>query len=37
MNNKEFDNKVLDELLEKNFTNVNIWLNFAEAKNAANI
>lgn len=37
MNNKEFDNKVLDELLEKNFTNVNTWLNFAEAKNAANI
>ena len=37
MNNKEFDNKVLDEMLEKNFTNVNTWLNFAEAKNAANI
>lgn len=32
MNNKE-----LDELLEKNFSNVNSWLNFAEAKNAANI
>lgn len=32
MNNKE-----LDELLEKNFSNINSWLNFAEAKNAANI
>lgn len=31
------DNKELDELLEKNFSNVNSWLNFAEAKNAANI
>lgn len=31
------DNKKLDELLEKNFSNVNSWLNFAEAKNAANI
>lgn len=31
------DNKRLDELLEKNFSNVNSWLNFAEAKNAANI
>ena len=31
------DNKGLDELLEKNFSNVNSWLNFAEAKNAANI
>ena len=29
--------KELDELLEKNFSNVNSWLNFAEAKNAANI
>ena len=31
------DEKALDELLEKNFSNVNSWLNFAEAKNAANI
>lgn len=31
------ENKELDELLEKNFSNVNTWLNFAEAKNAANI
>lgn len=31
------ENKELDELLEKNFSNVNSWLNFAEAKNAANI
>jgi hypothetical protein len=31
------NNKELDELLEKNFSNVNSWLNFAEAKNAANI
>lgn len=31
------DRKDLDELLEKNFSNVNSWLNFAEAKNAANI
>lgn len=31
------DRKELDELLEKNFSNVNSWLNFAEAKNAANI
>lgn len=31
------ENKDLDELLEKNFSNVNSWLNFAEAKNAANI
>ena len=30
-------NKELEELLEKNFSNVNSWLNFAEAKNAANI
>lgn len=37
MNDKELDNKVLDEQLEKNFANVNTWLNFAEAKNAANI
>ena len=29
--------KDLDEILEKNFSNVNLWLNFAEAKNAANI
>ena len=29
------DRKDLDELLEKNFSNVNSWLNFAEAKNAA--
>lgn len=27
----------MDELLEKNFSNVNLWLTFAEAKNAANI
>lgn len=31
------DIKDLDELLEKNFSNINSWLNFAEAKNAANI
>lgn len=31
------DNKELDELLEKIFSNVNSWLNFAEAKNAANV
>lgn len=31
------DRKDLDELLEKSFSNVNSWLNFAEAKNAANI
>ena len=31
------DRKDVDELLEKNFSNVNSWLNFAEAKNAANI
>lgn len=30
-------NKELDEFLEKVFSNVNTWLNFAEAKNAANI
>ena len=24
-------------MLEKHFSNVNLWLNFAEAKNAANI
>lgn len=27
----------MDEYLEKNFANVNMWLHFAEAKNAANI
>ena len=31
------ENKELDELLEKIFSNVNSWLNFAEAKNAANV
>lgn len=31
------DRKDVDELLEKSFSNVNSWLNFAEAKNAANI
>ena len=31
------DRKDLDELLYKIFSNVNLWLNFAEAKNAANI
>ncbi len=31
------ENKELDELLDKVFSNVNSWLNFAEAKNAANI
>ena len=31
------DRKDLDELLDKSFSNVNLWLNFAEAKNAANI
>lgn len=31
------DNRELDKLLEKHFSNVNLWLNFAEAKNAANI
>ena len=31
------ERKELDDLLEKNFLNVNSWLNFAEAKNAANI
>lgn len=31
------DGKELDDLLEKTFSNVNSWLNFAEAKNAANI
>lgn len=31
------DRKCLDELLEKSFSNVNSWLNFAEAKNAANV
>lgn len=31
------DGKELDGLLEKTFSNVNSWLNFAEAKNAANI
>lgn len=31
------ENKEMDELLEKVFSNVNSWLNFAEAKNAANI
>lgn len=30
-------NSKLDELLEKIFSNVNSWLNFAEAKNAANV
>ena len=29
--------KDLNELLEKNFANVNSWLNFAEAKNAVNL
>lgn len=31
------DQNDLNELLEKNFANVNSWLNFAEAKNAANL
>ena len=31
------ENKELDELLDKVFSNVNSWLNFAETKNAANI
>ena len=31
------ENKELDELLEKIFSNVNSWLNFAEAKSAANV
>lgn len=31
------DGKELDDLLEKTFSNVNSWLNFAEAKNVANI
>ena len=31
------ESKELEELLEKNFANINSWLNFAEAKNAANI
>lgn len=31
------ENKELDELLEKIFSNVNSWLNFTEAKNAANV
>lgn len=31
------ENKDLDELLEKIFANINSWLNFAEAKNGANI
>lgn len=31
------ENKPLDELLSEVFENVNNWLNFAEAKNAANI
>jgi hypothetical protein len=30
-------NKELDEFLDKVFSNVNSWLNFAETKNAANI
>lgn len=31
------EDKELEELLDKVFVNVNSWLNFAEAKNAANI
>lgn len=31
------EDKELEELLDKVFSNVNSWLNFAEAKNAANI
>lgn len=31
------ESKELDEYLEKTFANVNSWVNFAEAKNAANI
>lgn len=31
------EDKELNELLDKVFSNVNSWLNFAEAKNAANI
>ena len=30
-------NEKLDELLNQIFSNINSWLNFAEAKNAANI
>lgn len=30
-------NRELDEYLEKIFANINTWLNFAEAKNAANL
>lgn len=31
------ENEKLDELLNQIFSNINSWLNFAEAKNAANI